>query len=130
VGDEDVLGKEVDGAAVAASVSGTLDVPEEKRDPTKQPRIALIPADARLRQAGLVEYPQLDQDYRFNSAHVRPGEYRAYAFAEADNSSFDDPAFYRLIESRGAKVKLAPGESQTVDLKLTAWPAEFADRLQ
>jgi hypothetical protein len=33
-------------------------------------------------------------------------------------------------ESKGAKVKLAPGESQTVDLKLTAWPAEFADRLQ
>ena len=142
VGDEDVLGKEVDAGAVAAagvkvilrtdtaSVSGTLDVPEEKRDPTKQPRIVLIPADARLRRAGVIEYPQLDQNYQFNGKTVRPGEYLAYAFAEADNSSFDDPEFYRLIESKGVKVKLGPGESQTVDLKLTAWPAEFADRLQ
>ena len=142
VGDEDVLGKEVDAGALAAagvkvilrtdtaSVSGTLDVPEDKRDPSKQPRIILIPTDERLRRAGFIDYSTVDQDYHFSSKTVRPGEYLAFAFAEEDNSSFDDPEFYRLIESKGAKVKLGPGESQTVDLKLTPWPEEFADRLQ
>jgi hypothetical protein len=111
-------------------VSGTLDVPEEKRDPAKEPRIVLIPTDERLRRAGFIEYPQLDQDYQFSAKGGRPGEYLAFAFAEADNSSFDDPEFYRLMESKGVKVKVGPGESKKVDLKLTAWPEEFAERLQ
>ncbi|MGO9239653.1 MAG: carboxypeptidase regulatory-like domain-containing protein [Bryobacteraceae bacterium] len=141
VGEEDVLGKEVDAAALAAgikvilrtdtaSVSGALDVPEEKRDPAKQPRIVLIPTDERLRRAGFIDYSTVDLDYHFSSKSVRPGEYLAFAFAEADNSSFDDPDFLRVVESKGVKVKLTPGESQTVDLKLTPWPEEFADRLQ
>jgi hypothetical protein len=142
MGDEDVLGKEVDVGALAAagikvilrtdtaSVSGTLDVPEDKRDPAKQPRVVLIPTDERLRRAGFIDYSTLDQDYHFGSKAVRPGEYLAYAFAEADNSTFDDPDFYRLMESKGVKVKLGPGETQTVELKLTPWPEEFADRLQ
>jgi hypothetical protein len=142
VGEEDVLGKEVDVGALSAagvkvilrtdtgSVSGTLDVPEDKRDPSKQPRIILIPTDERMRRAGFIDYSTLDQDYHFGSKAVRPGEYLAYAFAEADNSTFDDPDFYRLMESKGVKVKLGPGETQTVELKLTPWPEEFADRLQ
>ena len=47
-----------------------------------------------------------------------------------DISSLDDPEFLRAVQGKGVKVKVAPGESQTLDLKLTPWPEEFADRLQ
>ena len=142
VGDEDVLGKEVDGAAVAASgikvivrtdaasVSGTLDIPDEKKGAIGSPLVALISTNARLRQAGLIDHPAIDQSYRFQSKNLRPGEYLAWAFEEGDINSFSDPEFYRLVESKGVKVTLGPNESQTVELKLLSWPAEFADRLQ
>ena len=142
VGSEDVFGKEVDAAALASSnirvvlrtdvatVSGTLDIPEEKKAALRQPVVVLFPADERLRQAGLMDQSQIDQKNHFESKDVRPGEYFAFAFEDADFTTLSDPEFFTQIQSKGVKVTLAPGESKTLDLKLLPWPAEFADRLQ
>jgi len=113
-----------------ASVSGTLDVPEEKKGAIGNPLVALLATDARLRDAGWNDYPAVDQEYRFQSKNLRPGEYLLLAFDEGDVKSLMDPQLYQLMESKGVKVTLGPSESKAVDLKLLAWPAELADRLQ
>jgi hypothetical protein len=142
VGGEDVFGQEVDAAAIAsggirvvlrtdvAKVSGTLDIPEEKRATLSQPVVVLFPADERLRKGGQLDQAQIDQNSHFESKDVRPGEYLAFAFEDADYSTLSDPDFYALVQSKGVKVTLAPSESKTLELKLLAWPAEFADRIQ
>lgn len=142
VGSEDVFGKEIDASALSsgnirvilrtdvASVSGTLDIPEEKKAALRQPLVVLFPADDRLRKAGQLDQSQIDQKNHFESKDVRPGEYFAFAFEDADYATLSDPEFFTLIQSKGVRVTLAPGESKTLDLKLMPWPAEFADRLQ
>jgi hypothetical protein len=142
IGEEDVLGKEADGANVAAagvkvvvrtdvaSVSGTLDVPGETKGAIEKPLVALLATDARLRRSGGVDSPEVDQELHFRSRNLRPGEYLVWAFEEGDFASLSDPEFFRLMESKGTKVTLGPGESKSVSLKLLDWPAELADRLQ
>ncbi len=142
VGGEDVFGKEIDASALSsggirvilrtdvASVSGTLDIPEEKKATLRQPLVVLFPADDRLRKAGQLDQSQIDQKNHFESKDVRPGEYFAFAFEDADYSTLSDPEFFTLVQSKGVRITFSPGESKTLDLKLMPWPAEFADRLQ
>ncbi len=142
VGSEDVLGKEIDASAPSsgsirvilrtdvASVSGTLDIPEEKKATLRQPLVVLFPADDRLRKAGQLDQSQIDQKNHFESKDVRPGEYFAFAFEDADYATLSDPEFFTAVQSKGVRVTFSPGESKTLDLKLMPWPAEFADRLQ
>jgi hypothetical protein len=111
-------------------VSGTLDIPEEKKATLRQPLVSLFPADDRLRQAGQMEQTQIDQKGHFEHKGLRPGDYLAFAFDDADYPTLADPDFFTAIQSKAVKVTLAAGESKTLDLKLLPWPEEFADRLQ
>lgn len=142
VGGEDVFGREIEAASLSsasirvilrtdvASVSGTLDIPEEKKPTLRQPLVLLFPADDRLRQAGQMEQTQIDQKGHFEHKGMRPGDYLAFAFEDADYTTLPDPDFFTAIQSKAVKVTLAAGESKTLDLKLLPWPEEFADRLQ
>jgi len=142
VGGEDVFGREIEAASLSsggirvilrtdvASVNGTLDIPEEKKAALRQPLVVLFPADDRLRKAGQSNQAQIDQKSHFENKAVRPGEYFAFAFEDADYSTLPDPEFFALIQSKAVRVTLAPGESKTLDLKLMPWPEEFADRIQ
>jgi protocatechuate 3,4-dioxygenase beta subunit len=142
VGGEDVFGREIEAASLSsasirvilrtdvASVSGTLDIPEEKKATLRQPLVLLFPADDRLRQAGQMEQAPIDQKGHFEHKGMRPGDYLAFAFDDADYPTLADPDFFTAIQSKAVKVTLAAGESKTLDLKLLPWPEEFADRLQ
>ena len=142
VGGEDVFGKEIEASSLSsaairvilrtdvASVSGTLEIPEEKKATLRQPTVVLFPADDRLRKAGQMEQSQIDQKGHFESKSVRPGEYLAFAFEDADYATLSDPEFFTAIQSKAVKVTLAASESKTLDLKLLPWPEEFADRIQ
>ena len=142
VGGEDVFGKEIEAASLSsapirvilrtdvASVSGTMDIPEEKKAALRQPVVVLFPADDRLRKAGQVDQSQIDQKGHFESKDVRPGDYLAFAFEDADYPTLSDPDFFTAVQSKAVKVTLGAGESKTLDLKLLPWPEEFADRLQ
>ena len=141
-GGEDVLGREVDSAAVAsggikvivrsdvASVSGTLDLDIQRRAGLKNPVVLLIPTEARLRRSHMIGYMWIDGNGRFQSKAVRPGEYLSFAFENENPSRFEDPEFYMLMQGKGERVALAPGESKTLSLKLLPWPTESADRIQ
>jgi hypothetical protein len=141
VGGTDVFGTEVDSADLAANgikvivrndaarAGGTLDIPPEKRAALKSPLVVLLPTDARLRRAGTIATSAIDGNNHFQHTGVRPGEYLAFAFEQANQSTFEDPHFYTLIQSKGERAILAPGESKTLSLKLLPWPPEFADRI-
>jgi protocatechuate 3,4-dioxygenase beta subunit len=142
VGGEDVFGKEIDSSAVSlggitvilradtASVNGTLDIPEERKSTLRQPMVVLFPVEDHLRKSGHVPQIQIDQNNHFEGKSLQPGEYLALAFEDSDPSTLYDPEFFAVIQSKGEKLTLAPGESRTLDLKPLPWPTEFADRLQ
>jgi protocatechuate 3,4-dioxygenase beta subunit len=142
VGGEDVFGKEVDGAALAsgglrvvvrldsAKVTGTVEIPEDRKANLRSPTIVFVPAGPRLRSASQFSIAPLDQTNSFELKNLRPGDYLAFAFEEYDYTSLDDPEVLAALESMAAKVSLARGESKALTLKLVPWPEQFADRLQ
>jgi protocatechuate 3,4-dioxygenase beta subunit len=142
VGGEDVYGKEVDAATLVASglrvvvrldsarVSGTVEIPEDRKQHLRSPVVLLLPADARLRNAGQSGNRQLEQTGSFEFKNIRPGDYLGLALEECDSGSLDDPEVLAALESKATKVSLSRGESKQLTLKLVPWPEEFADRLQ
>ncbi|MGO9242747.1 MAG: collagen binding domain-containing protein [Bryobacteraceae bacterium] len=142
LGSEDVYGKEVEGAAVAAgglkivirldaaTLSGTVEIPEERKAALKSPTIVLLPADARLREFDPRHVAQLNQNNGYELKNLRPGDYIACAFEEYDYPALQDPEVLATIASKSTKVTLAASESRSLDLKILPWPEQFADRLQ
>jgi len=142
VGGEDVYGKEVDGAALAsgglrvvvrldsARVTGTVEIPEDRKANLRSPAVVLQPADPRLRNRSQFSISPLNQTNSFEVKNLRPGDYLAFAFEECDYSSLEDPEVFAALESKATKVSLARGESKALSLKLVPWPQQFADRLQ
>jgi len=142
VGSEEVLGKEVDAAAIAAGglrvvarldpakVAGTIEIPEDRKANLRSPTVVLAPADPHLRGAGQLRVAQPDQTNGFELKNLRPGDYLAFAFEDYDYGSLDEPEVFAAVESKATKVSLARGESKQLTLKLVPWPEEFADRLQ
>ena len=142
LGSEDVCGKEVDGAAIAAgglkivirldsaAVSGTVEIPEERKAALRAPTVVLLPADAHLRDAEQRHVAQLNQNNGYDLKNLRPGEYIAFAFEDYDYASLQDPEVLAVIAGKGTKVTFAASESKSLDLKILPWPEQFADRLQ
>ncbi|MGD0578092.1 MAG: carboxypeptidase-like regulatory domain-containing protein [Bryobacteraceae bacterium] len=142
IGSEDVYGKEVEAAAVAAgglkivirldsaAVSGTVEIPEERKAALRSPSVVLLAADAHLRDSAQRHVAQLNQNNGYELKNLRPGDYLAFAFENLDYDSLLDPEVFAAIASKGTKVTLAANESKSLDLKILRWPEQFADRLQ
>ena len=139
---EDVYGKEVDAANLAAGglrvgvrldsakVAGTVEIPDDRKAYMHSPAVLLVPVDPRLRNSSQFSIAQLNQTNSFELKNLRPGDYLAFAFEEYDYGSISDPEVFNATESKATKVSLARGESQELTLKLLPWPQQFADRLQ
>lgn len=141
-GTEEVFGKEVDANALvaggvkivlrldAASITGSVEVPEERKAFLRFPSVVLVPADAQLRKSDQRNIAQLDQDNGYSLKNIRPGDYIAFAFEEYDYASLQDPESFAILASKGTAVSLAAGESKSLALKILPWPEQFADRIQ
>ena len=142
LGSEDVYGKEVDGSAVAAgglkivirldsaALSGTVEIPEERKAALRSPAVVLLPADAHLRDAEQRHVAQFNQNNGYDLKNLRPGDYIAFAFEGYDYASLQDPEVWAAIAGKGTKITLAAGESKSLGLKILPWPEQFADRIQ
>ncbi len=141
-GTEDVFGKEVDANAIAAaglkivirldsaSLTGTVEIPDERKNFLRSPSVVLLPADAQSRKADQSIVGQLNQDNGFSLKNIRPGDYIAFAFEESDYASLQDPEVLAALESKGIAVSLAANESKSLSLKILPWPEQFSDRIQ
>ena len=142
VGSEDVYAKEVEASAIAAgglkivirrdcaAVSGTVEIPEERRTAMRSPTAVLLPSDVRLRTPHRGNVAQLNQNNGYELKNLRPGDYIAFAFEEFDYESLQDPEVLAAIASKGTKITLAANESRSLNLKVLPWPEPFADLLQ
>jgi len=142
LGSEDIYGKEVDGSAVAAgglkivirldsaALSGTVEIPDERKAALRAPTVVLLPADAHLRDADRSHVAQLNQNNGYELKNLRPGDYIAFALEACDYASLQDPEVLAAIAGKGTKVTLAANEAKSLDLKILPWPEQFADRIQ
>jgi len=139
---EDVYGKEVEASAVAAgglkivirldsaSVSGTVEIHEERKAALRSPSVVLLSTDARFRVFDQRHVARLNQNNRYELKDLRPGDYIAFAFEDFDYPSLQDPEVLAAVASKGTKVSLEANESKALDLTILPWPEQFADRLQ
>jgi hypothetical protein len=136
VGGEEVRGRDFDLAVASgglkivlrtdsATLKGTLNPPDDavgRGEREGNPAVILIPTDARLRGVNMVAPARVSLKNSFEVPGLRPGEYLALAFDDIDESQLQDPEFLAVLEPLGVRVQLAPGETQTVTLKWSAWP--------
>jgi len=59
-----------------------------------------------------------DQAGQFSFKSVAPGEYRVYAWEEAEYGAWMDPDFMKPVEGKGEAVSIAEGGRQAVQVNL------------
>jgi hypothetical protein len=100
----------------AGRVEGTaLDANGQPAMPTK---ITLIPAGANSTLPGRLKIVNADEDGKFVFPVVAPGEYKLFAWLDADLGAPQDPEFRKPYESRGVTVKVEPNGRSSVELKV------------
>jgi hypothetical protein len=80
--------------------------------------VYLIPADPARRSQQSVRSAVPDQTGAFTLNNLRPGDYLAYALAEADWGIWDDPDEFRAIESKAKKLSLKATSRESIELTL------------
>jgi hypothetical protein len=79
--------------------------PEKRRPPSRYLRTA-----------------RADQEGRFRTTGLPPGDYFAVALDSVDPAEATDPDFLARIETRAERFSLGEGETKTLDLKLKSLP--------
>jgi len=77
--------------------------------------VALLP-DLRSR-TDLYRSVAADPQGRFRFEHIPPGEYKIFAWTEAEDGVWFDPEFMRQFENRGTPVRLAEGATVRVQVQ-------------
>jgi hypothetical protein len=100
----------------AGSVEGTaLNAGGRPMMPSK---ITLIPVGSNQSWEARLKIVNADQNGKFVIPAVAPGEYKAFAWLDADLGAPQDPEFRKPYESQGVTVKVEPNGRSSVQLKL------------
>jgi protocatechuate 3,4-dioxygenase beta subunit len=108
---------------VLASDHGVIEgrVVNERQDPAVNVKVALVP-DAPLRSRGdLYKSTTTDITGAYRIPVVPPGDYKIFAWEEAEDGAWRDPEFLRSDETRGKSLRL--GALRTESATLTVIPA-------
>ena len=102
----------------AGQVSGSvLDPKTQKAAPAAM--VVLVPQEKERRdREAFYRMAATDSAGQFTFKSVIPGEYRVYAWEEAEYGAWMDPAFVKPVESRGEAVSIAEGGRQAVQVNL------------
>lgn len=96
-------------------------VVNERQDPAVNVKVALVP-DAPLRPRGdLYKSTATDTTGAYRIPLVPPGDYKVFAWEEAEDGAWRDPEFLRSDETRGKSLRL--GALRTESVTLTVIPA-------
>lgn len=119
---EDVGGIEIALTNRSTDLSGLA--MNSRGDPVKDYWVVFFARDAAKRAPGsrFVRIGRANQDGRFRTTGLPPGDYLAAAFEMVDTSELTDPEFLERLESRAARFTLGDGETRTLELKLSASP--------
>jgi len=100
----------------AGTVEGTALTAEGQ--PMMPSKITLIPAGANENWAVRLKIVNADENGKFVIPAVAPGEYKAFAWLDADLGAPRDAEFRKPYESQGVTVKVEPNAQTSVQLKL------------
>ncbi len=91
-------------------------VANERGEAFSNARVALVP-DAPLRgRLDLYRTAASDFSGGFRLSNVPPGDYKVFAWEEAEDNAWTDPEFLRLDESRGKSLRIGAGRSESVNV--------------
>lgn len=116
---EDISGIEIELTNKIASVSGL--VTTGGGDSVKDYTVIVFAQD-REKWTGVSRYQGIgrpDQDGRFKTQNLPPGDYYIVALDHVEAGQWGDPDFLESIRNRASTFSLAEGETKTVDVKLT-----------
>ncbi len=101
-------------------VEGT--VADSKGQMSSGATVVLVPDAPRREQSGLYQIAGTDQSGHFNLQGIAPGDYKLFAWEDADSDSYRDPEFVKQFENAGEAVAIREGGRENRQLKLI--PAE------
>jgi protocatechuate 3,4-dioxygenase beta subunit len=104
----------------AGQVTGTvLDPNTQKAAPMMM--VVLVPQEKERREReAFYQTATSDLTGQFTFKSVVPGDYRAYAFEEAEYGAWMDPDFMKPLEGRGEVVSVSEGGRQAIQVNLIA----------
>jgi len=126
LGEQEVLGREVELTAGSPPIR-VIYKPNAARvrggvEKCEGATVVLIPQDDAFLDDQFIRKSPCDAAGKFDVGGLRPGDYHAFAFDRADYWALLDPAFVHTLLPRAEKVHLEPGETASLDLKVTTWP--------
>jgi hypothetical protein len=115
---ESLEGLEVELTNHPSEVTGSVTDDQDK--PVKDYAVVIFPQD-RERWTSTSRYfgsGRPDQDGRYKTSALPPGDYYAIALEYVDQGDARDPDFLDRIKDRATRFRLSDGESKALDLKL------------
>lgn len=101
----------------APDVTGT--VMNADKLPVTSGTVFMIPDTARRDRPSAYKSASLGEGGTFTFRGLAPGQYTIFALPEVEDGSWYDPDFVRTLEGKGVAVKLAEGQSETVQVPLS-----------
>ncbi len=102
----------------AAEVNGTIEAPQGSAAPSVVSGYFLLVPDDLAPDGSGVRFGGADANGEFSVKDLRPGHYRAYAFASLDPSAVQDPNVLRAIEPFATGIDLEENGKATVALRV------------
>ena len=98
----------------AATLSGR--VFDEHSEPSVNVKVALIPDNPLRRRWDLYKSTTTDQAGNFTLRLVAPGDYKVFAWEEADDNIWTMSDFLREDEGRGKAIHIGSAASEKIDV--------------
>ena len=100
----------------AGTVDGT--VSNDKQEPSVNVSVVLVPDAAHRQRSDLYRTISSDALGHFHVEGVTPGDYKAFAWEDAETGAWQDPDFIRLYEERGKPIRVSENGQTNIELRL------------
>ncbi len=88
--------------------------------------VTLIPEDSNRDQKRLFNSVRSRANGKFEFRGVAPGNYILFSWDNIEEHEWDDPEFLKPFKSKGVSIRVAEGETKTVDLTVIQTRSEEA----
>jgi hypothetical protein len=85
-------------------------------------KVALVPDAPSRGRLDLYKSVASDAFGNFRIARVPPGDYKVFAWEEAEDNAWTDPEFLKVDESRGKTLRIGAGRSESVNVTVIRKP--------
>jgi len=118
MGDRELAGPNIDFARLDGPLTIVLGADAGRVEGTAAmgAKITLIPSGAGANWPGRLKMVNADENGKFAFPVVAPGEYKLFAWQDADSGAPFDPEFRKPYDSQGVNVKVEPNGRSSVQL--------------